>query len=188
MEATTINEVLEEVEQKMKGSVHHFEDELVKVRAGKVHPQMLDRVKIDYYGVPTPVNQTATINVADARTLLVQPFEPKFISEIEKAVIESNLGFNPSNDGRQIRLVMPQLTEERRKNIVRQTRDLAEEARVAVRNHRREANDALKKLMKAGEPEDTVKAAEQEVQKMTDKYTGKIDEALEAKEAEIMKV
>jgi ribosome recycling factor len=188
MEATTVDEVLQETEEQMKKSVNHFEDELLKIRAGKVHPQMLDRVKIDYYGVPTPLNQTATINVADARTLLVQPFEPKFIPNIEKAVIESNLGFNPSNDGKQVRLQLPQLTEERRKHIVKQARELAEEGRVAVRNHRREANDKLKKMMKEGEPEDTVKAAEQEIQKMTDKYVGKIDDALESKEAEIVKV
>lgn len=184
----SIDEVLQYAEENMEKAVEHAGDELRKIRAGKASPAMLDNVKIDYYGMQTPVNQAASINVADARTLLIKPFEPKFTPTIEKAILDAKLGVNPQNDGDQIRVSLPMLTEERRKELVKQTKEQAEDSKIGIRNIRREANDQLKKLQKAGEPEDAVKAAEQEIQKKTDANIQKIDNMLENKEEEIMTV
>ncbi len=172
----------------MKKSVEHFEHELTKVRAGKASPVIFDNVKIDYYGTPTPIGQAATISVVDARTLTIQPFEKKHIAPIEKAIMEANLGVNPQNDGIVIRVVLPMLTEERRKQLVKQAKEIAEEARVAIRNLRREHNEQLKKLSKSGVSEDEIKAAENEVQKSTDKYIAEVEKIFAAKEADIMKL
>jgi ribosome recycling factor len=186
--ANTIPEVLSELEAHIKKSLDFFIEELNRIRAGRANPNMFDPVRIDYYGTPTAIAQCATILVADARTLTIQPFEPKHIGPIERAIAEANLGVNPQNDGRIIRIVLPQLTEDRRRDLVKQASGVAEENRVKVRNHRRDANELLKKLQKNGEPEDAVKAAEAEVQKITDKYIAKIDATFKAKEEEIMKV
>jgi ribosome recycling factor len=146
------------------------------------------RVKIDYYGTPTPISQAATISVVDARTLSIQPYEKKHIGPIEKAIMDANLGVNPQNDGIVIRVVLPMLTEERRKQLVKQAKEIAEEARVAVRNLRREHNEQIKKLSKSGVSEDEIKTAENDIQKVTDRYIAEIDKLFAAKEADIMKL
>ncbi|MCS7086041.1 MAG: ribosome recycling factor [Bacteroidia bacterium] len=175
-------------EAAMKKSVEHFEQELTKIRAGKASPAIFDNVKIDYYGTPTPIGQTATITVVDARTLSIRPYEKKHIAPIEKAIIEANLGLNPQNDGVDIRVVLPMLTEERRKQLVKQVKEVAEDARVAIRNLRRDYNEQLKKLSKSGVAEDEIKAAENDVQKATDRHIAEIDKLVAAKEADIMKL
>lgn len=183
-----ISEILDSARSAMRKSLEHLEVELSKIRAGKATPGMLDHIKIDYYGTATPVPQVASVTVQDARTLSVQPYESKHIPPIEKAIMEANLGITPQNDGSTIRLSMPPLTEERRKSIVKNVKDLGEEARVSIRNHRRDHNDRLKKLLKEGEAEDAVKGAEATIQKITDEYTAKVDTLLTAKEQEIMTV
>jgi ribosome recycling factor len=175
-------------EAAMKKSVEHFEHELSKIRAGKASPVIFDNVKIDYYGTPTPISQAATISVVDARTLSIQPYEKKHIGPIEKAIMDANLGVNPQNDGIVIRVVLPMLTEERRKQLVKQAKEIAEEARVAVRNLRREHNEQIKKLSKSGVSEDEIKTAENDIQKVTDRYIAEIDKLFAAKEADIMKL
>lgn len=186
--ADTIDQVLQETETKMNDAVDHFSEESRKIRAGKANPAMLDGVKIDYYGSMTPVTQVATVTAADARTLNVQPYEQQHLQPIEKAILEANLGVTPNNDGKIIRINLPQLTEERRKELVKMASSAAEDSRISVRNARREANDDLKKLQKAGESEDAIKAAEDQVQKLTDKHIQAVDDMLEAKEKEIMTV
>lgn len=184
----TISSILDSARAQMRKSVEHLEVELSKVRAGKATPGMLDHVKIDYYGTATPVSQVASVTVQDARTLSVQPYEAKHIPQIEKAIMEANLGITPQNDGAVIRLAMPALTEERRKQLVKSVKDLGEEARISIRNHRRDHNDQLRKLLKEGEAEDAVKGAEGTVQKITDEHTEKVDKLLSAKEEELMTV
>ncbi len=183
-----LKQIIEEGKKQMNKSLAHFEKELVAIRAGKVSPALVEGIKVDYYGVPTPIQQLANITVLDVRTLSIQPFDPQSIAAIEKAIMEANLGATPQNDGKTIRITMPQLTEERRKQLVKKTKMLGEEARIAIRNIRREMNEKLKKLKKEGFAEDEIRIAEQEVQKITNQFIQKIDQLLQAKEKEIMTV
>ena len=179
---------LETAQEMMEKAVSHTRSELAKIRAGKASPNMLDSVKVDYYGNPTPINQTASVTTPDARTLFVKPWEKGLIPEIEKAIRNSDLGFNPQNDGEQIIISIPQLTEERRINLVKQAKNATENGKISVRNARKETNDELKQLQKDGAPEDAVKRAEDQVQDLTNTYTKKMDELLSQKEGEIMTV
>ena len=180
--------VLDNAKEQMDKAVAHLESELLKVRAGKASPQMLEGVMVDYYGNKTPLNQVANINTADARTLVIQPWEKSMLTPIEKAIMMANLGLNPQNDGVIIRILVPALTEERRKDLVKKAKSEAENAKVSMRNIRKEANEELKKLQKGGTPEDEVKTAEEKVQVLTDSYVQKCDKHLEMKEKEIMTV
>jgi ribosome recycling factor len=180
--------VLEEAEENMHKAIMHLEHEFSKIRAGKANPQMLHGIKVDYYGVPTPIEQTSNINTPDARQIIVQPFDKSTIHEIEKAIINANLGFNPSNEGEIIRINVPPLTEERRLSLAKQAKHAAEESKVGIRNARHKANNEAKQLEKDGLAEDEVKRLMDEVQKLTDKYVKKVDELLEAKEEDILTV
>ncbi len=179
---------LEEARELMEKSLNHTRQELAKIRAGKAMPSMLDGLMVEYYGSATPITQVASINTPDARSIVIKPWERKMISEIEKAIINSDLGLNPQNDGELIRLNVPPLTEERRKNLVKHTKSEAENGKVSIRNIRKDILHSLKKLLKEGASEDEVKKAEDEVQVLTDKYVAKIDEAFVRKEEEIMTV
>lgn len=182
-------EFLKEVsEEKMVKALNHLRDELVKLRAGKANPHMLDGVMVDYYGALTPLNQVSNVNTSDARTILVQPWEKPMIEPIEKAILHANLGFNPMNNGEVIRINVPALTEERRILLVKQVKQEGENAKVSIRNTRREANEELKKMQKDGLSEDDVKKTETEIQKLTDSYSSRVDELLEKKEQDIMTV
>ena len=172
----------------MLKALNHLEAELVKVRAGKANPNMLDGIMADYYGNPTPINQVANISVLDARTISVQPWEKNMLQVIERAITMANIGINPQNDGNVIRLFMPPLTEERRKELVKRCNAEGEHAKVAVRNIRRDGIEAIKKLQKDGLSEDISKDAEKEAQETTDKYISLIETHLAAKEKEIMAV
>jgi ribosome recycling factor len=183
-----IQNILNSIKEKMNKAVLHLESELVKVRAGKANPQMLDGIYVDYYGVNTPLNGVGSITATDARTLVIQPWEKGMLQAIEKAILASNIGLTPQNDGSVIRINLPPLTEERRKDLVKQAKAYAEQAKVAVRNVRKEANDEVKKLQKNGLPEDLAKDAETKIQHITDQYIAKIDEHLAKKEKEIMTV
>jgi len=178
----------EECRGAMEKAISHTESELVKLRAGKALPSMLDQVYVDYYGNSTQLSQVANINTPDARTLIVQPWEKNLISTIEKAILEANLGLNPQNDGSVIRINIPPLTEERRKDLVKKAKAEAEQGKITIRNIRKDANEKVKKLTKDGLPEDEVKVSEGEVQKLTDTYIAKIDKIMEAKEKEILTV
>lgn len=184
----SVKKVLSSAEEGMQKAVEHLETELLKIRAGKANPAILETIKVDYYGTLTALNHVATLSAPDSKTLTIQPYEKKMIPIIEKAIVESNLGFTPQNDGGIIRINVPPLTEERRKILVKQVKEICEESRVAVRNIRRDHNEQLKKLQKNGVEQDTIKVAEADVQKLTDKYIKKIDELFELKEEEIMKV
>ena len=176
-------------EDKMKSAVEHLERELKTVRAGRANPGVLDKVTVDYYGSPTPIRQIASISSPDARTLLIQPWDGSTLKLIEKAILTSELGINPQNDGRVIRLVFPQLTEERRKELAKQVRKYGEEAKVAVRNIRRDAMDKFKKEQKKGEiTEDDLKDLEKDMQKLTDDYTKEVDKLTAAKEKELFEI
>lgn len=179
---------LEEAKDHMEKSLHHVSHALAKIRAGRAMPSMLDGLMVEYYGNPTPINQVASVNSPDAKTLAIKPWEKNMVSEIERAIINSDLGLNPQNDGEIVRLNIPPLTEERRKELVKQSRNEAEHGRVSVRNVRKDANDHIKKLLKEHVSEDEVKKAEGEVQDLTDEYVKKIDELLAKKEEEIMTV
>ncbi|HHV63507.1 MAG TPA: ribosome recycling factor [Peptococcaceae bacterium] len=184
-----INGVLNEAENKMKKTVELLRKDLASVRAGRANPAMLEKVFVDYYGTPTPINQLANISVPEPRLLVIQPWDKSSIKDIEKAILKSDLGLNPSNDGVVIRLAIPQLTAERRAEIVKTVRKKAEEARVAVRNIRRELIDDIKQIEKDKlASEDEAKKGQEKAQKLTDKYIKEIDEVLEKKEAEIMEV
>lgn len=180
--------ILDEATEQMDKAVTHLEAELVKIRAGKASPTMLEGVAVDYYGTRTPLNQVANINTADARSLVIQPWEKSMLTPIEKAIMAANLGLNPQNDGVLIRILVPALTEERRKDLAKKAKAEAEHAKVSLRNIRKEANEALKKLQKDGTPEDEVKEGEGKVQQLTDSYVVKCDKHLEVKEKEIMTV
>jgi ribosome recycling factor len=185
----TIEEFLTNATQRMDKSVDHARTEFTTVRTGRASAALLDRITVDYYGTPTPLKQLATINVPEPRMLTVQPFDPGSIKNIEKAIQESDLGLTPSNDGKLIRLPIPQLTEERRKELVKVVRHMAEEHRVAVREVRRDVLRHLQELARNGEVgDDDERRAEAEVQKLTDEHTKNIDELLKHKEAEIMEV
>ncbi|PKQ70504.1 ribosome recycling factor [Raineya orbicola] len=179
---------LDEAQEMMKKAVSHTQSELAKIRAGKAMPSMLDGILVEYYGVNMPINQIATINTPDARTLTIRPFEKGSISAIEKAIKDSDLGINPQNNGEMIILNIPPLTEERRKQLVKQVKQEIENGKISVRNARKEINEALRKLQKEGAAEDAIKKAEDSVQKYTDSYIHKLDEIMTTKEAEIMKV
>ena len=182
----TVDELINDAEKRMNASVEHTRTEFNTVRTGRASAALLDRVSIDYYGTPTPLQQLATINVPEPRMLTIQPFDPSSVKQIEKAIQESDLGLTPSNDGKLIRLPMPQPTEERRKELVKVVRKIAEEGKVAVRNVRRDAVQHLKDLKDVGS--DDEHRAEERVQKLTDDHTKTIDDLLKHKEAEIMEV
>ena len=176
-------------EEKMKSSVEHLGRELAAVRAGRANPAVLDKVTVDYYGAPTPIQQVASISVPDPRSLMIQPWDASVLKGIEKAILASDLGINPQNDGRVIRLVFPQLTEERRKELAKQVKKYGEESKVAVRNIRREAIDKFKKQQKASEiTEDDYKDIEKDIQKLTDDYIKEVELIAEAKEKELFEI
>lgn len=182
-------DVQQVLEEKMKKSISVLKEELNTVRAGRANPALLDQIKVDYYGSPTPLKNISNISVPDPRTLMISPFDPKSIHDIEKAINVANLGINPSNDGKVIRLVIPAVTEERRKDLIKVVKKYGEDAKVAVRNERRDANDELKKQEKSGElTEDDLKKALDDVQKKTDKTIKDIDQIIADKEKEIMEV
>lgn len=179
----------EQIEERMEKVINHLEDELGLIRAGRANPAILNKVQVEYYGVMTPINQVATISVPEARQILVAPWDRSMVPACEKAINMAELGLNPINDGTSLRLMLPELNEERRKQLVKQTRTLGEEAKVAVRNIRRDAIDEFKKMQKNSEiTEDDLKSNEEEVQKITDKYTDIIDKHLIEKEKEIMEI
>src|ERR1700690_1743068 len=178
--------IVEVATDSMIKAINHLENELTRIRAGKANPQMLDGVSVDYYGVPTVINQMANVSAMDARTLTIQPWEKNMLQPIERAIINANLGVTPQNDGNIIRLFMPPLTEERRKEFVRRASGEGEQSRVAIRSIRRDAIEQIKKLQKDGLSEDEAKDAEKEIQDITDKYIGFVDKNLVAKEKEIM--
>jgi ribosome recycling factor len=183
-----INFYIELAKDHMEKSIQHLSHALTKVRAGRAMPSMLDGIMVEYYGNPTPINQVASINTPDAKTLMIKPWEKSVLGEIEKAIINSDLGLNPANDGELIRLNIPPLTEERRKELVKQIRHEAEHGRVSIRNVRKEANDNLRKLLKEHVSEDDVHKAEAKIQILTDEYIEKIEKAIATKEEEIMTV
>ena len=181
--------VVKDTESRMKKTIEAVTDDLNEIRTGRASASLFDRIKVEYYGNPTPLNQVATISVPEARLVVIQPWDKGIIGEIEKAIQKSELSLNPSNDGKVIRLNIPPLTEERRKEYVKVAKDKAEQGRVALRNIRRDANDELKKLQKDGEiSEDEQKRLEDEVQKLADSFVKKINDALEAKEQEILEI
>lgn len=180
---------IKDYESKMEKSLANLEEEYVSIRAGRANPHILDKITVDYYGAPSPLQSVANISVPEARMIQIQPWESSLIKSIEKAIMASDIGITPSNDGKIIRLVFPELTEERRKDLVKDIKKKAENAKVAVRNIRRDANDVIKKEQKASEiSEDEGKELSEKIQKLTDKYVGKIETAMENKSQEIMKV
>lgn len=181
--------MLTQYEEKMTKTVENLEGEYATIRAGRANPNILNKIKVEYYGVPTPMQQLANITVPEARTLMIAPWESSLVKAIEKAILNSDLGLTPNNDGKNIILNFPELTEERRKEIVKDIKKKGENAKVAIRNVRRDANDAIKKMEKAGDiSEDELKTNEDKIQKMTDKYVGLIDKAIEKKSTEILTV
>ncbi len=183
-----MDERIQKYEEKMGKTLSGFEAELQTIRAGRANPHILDKLTVDYYGTPTPIQQVANVTVPEARMIQIQPWESSLIKKIEKAILASDLGLNPSNDGKIIRLIFPELTEERRKELVKDVKKKGEAAKVAVRNIRRDANDAYKKLTKQDVSEDEVKELGDEIQKVTDKYVKDIDAVVEKKSKEIMTV
>lgn len=184
-----IKDILQDAEDRMKKSIEHLKIDLASLRAGRANPAMLDKVMVDYYGEPTPINQLANITVPEARLIVVQPWDKTSIAEIEKAILKSDLGVNPNNDGNVIRIAIPQLTEERRKEIVKVVKKKGEDAKVAIRNIRREGNDMIKSSEKDKLiSEDESKKAMDDIQKLTDKYIKDVDIILQAKEKDIMEV
>lgn len=180
---------LNQYDEKMSKSVDALISEYASIRAGRANPHILDKLKVDYYGTPTPFQQVANISVPEARMIQIQPWEANLIKEIEKAILNSDLGLTPNNDGKVVRLVFPELTEDRRKELVKDVKKKGENAKVAVRNIRRDGNDALKKMAKDNEiSEDESKQLEAEIQKLTDKYVAEIDKAIDDKSNEIMTV
>ena len=180
--------LIDETKERMDGAIAHLENELAVLRAGKANPRMLDSIHVDYYGASTPLAQVANIGTPDPKTIAIQPWEKSMIGEIEKAILASNIGLTPVNNGEIIRLNVPALTEERRKSLVKQVHNEGESARVSLRTARRDANEEVKKLSKEGLPEDDAKKAEDMIQKMTDNFSEKIDKVVKAKEEDIMKV
>ena len=186
--AEDIASVISAADDHMKKAINHLETELTKIRAGKANPQMLDGIMVDYYGSPMPINQVANISVMDARTLTIQPWEKNMLQPIERAIINANIGVTPANDGAIIRLFLPPLTEERRKDLVKRCQAEGEHSKVAIRNIRRDAIEQIKKLQKNGLSEDAAKDAEANVQQVTDKFIAAVEKHLAAKEKEIMSV
>lgn len=184
-----MDERLQQYDTKMQKSFDNLHEEFGSIRAGRANPHVLDKLRVDYYGTPTALQQVANISVPEPRMLLIQPWEPSMVREIEKVIQTSDLGINPTNDGKVIRLTFPELTEERRKDLAKEVKKKGENAKVAVRNIRRDANDSLKKLSKSSDvSEDEIKQLEDEVQKLTDKYIAKVDKAVEEKTKEILTV
>lgn len=179
---------LDDCKDGMTKAVAHTESELTKIRAGKASPGMLDGIYVDYYGTATPLSQVSNINTPDARTIVVQPWEKNLLSTIEKAIMDSNIGLNPQNDGSIIRLAVPPLTEERRRDLVKKVKEETEKGRVAIRNIRKDGNEQIKKLKNDGASEDEIKVGEAEVQKLTDTYIAKVDQLAEIKEKDIMTI
>ena len=180
---------IKEYEEKMSKSLDSLKEEFSSIRAGRANPHILDKIKVDYYGAPTSLQQVANISVPEARMIQIQPWESSLIKEIEKAILVSDLGITPNNDGKVIRLVFPELTEDRRKELAKDVKKKGDNTKVAIRNIRRDANDSLKKANKAGElSDDELSNSEDEVQKITDKYTALVDKAIEEKTKEILTV
>ena len=184
-----IETIKQDAEERMGKAVANLKKEFASIRTGKASPALLDRIVVDYYGVPTPLNQMAGVSAPEARMLLIQPWDKSALGNIEKAILKSDLGLTPTNDGSVIRLVIPQLTQDSRKELGKKVKKFGEEAKVAVRNIRRDSNDEIKKLEKAKEiTEDDSKAAQDVIQKMTDKYVAEVDKTAANKEAEIMEI
>ena len=182
-------ENIKDIEGRMQKSVDNLKEEYVTIRAGRANPHILDRLRVDYYGTPTPIQQVANVSVPEARMIQIQPWEASLIKDIEKAILVSDLGLTPNNDGKTIRLVFPELTEDRRKELAKDIKKKGDNAKVAIRNIRRDANDAIKKENKAGDiSDDEAKNSEDEIQKITDKYIAMIDSAIDDKTKEILKV
>ncbi len=179
---------LDEAKDLMGKAVKHVKSELVKIRAGKANGSMLDGIMVEYYGTPTPLNQMSSVTAPDARTLMIKPWEKNVIPEIEKAIMNSDLGLNPQNDGEQVIINIPSLTEERRQGLVKQVKHEGEQGKISIRNIRKDTNDSLKQLQKDGASEDEIKRAEEKVQALTDEHSKHIDDILDSKEKEIMTV
>ena len=188
MSSEELELVMDDAESQMKKAINHLEAELVKIRAGKATPSIVDGIMVDYYGAHMPINQVANINVLDARTLSIQPWEKNMLQPIERAIIAANIGINPQNDGNQIRLFLPPLTEERRKELVKKCQSEGEHSKVAIRNIRRDALEHIKKLQKNGLSEDIAKDTEANIQDITNKFISAVDKHLSSKEKEIMAV
>lgn len=179
---------LEPFETKMQKSIKNLEEEFGGIRAGRANPHVLDKLKVDYYGTPTPIQSVANVSVPEPRMIQIQPWEKSMVKEVEKAILTSDLGINPANDGTVIRIVFPELTEDRRKELAKDVKKKGENAKVAIRNIRRDANDSFKKLAKEDVSKDEIKDLEDEAQKMTDQYIAKVDKAVEVKTKEILTV
>lgn len=179
---------LQQYDDKMKKTCEHLEADYATIRAGRANPHVLDKLRVDYYGTPTPIQQVGNITVPEARIIQIAPWEKSLLKDIEKAILTSDIGINPSNDGSVIRLVFPELTEERRKDLVKDVKKKGEDGKVAVRNIRRDGNDAFKKLAKTEVSEDEIKDLEEQLQKLTDKYIKEIDALIDSKSKEIMTV
>lgn len=180
--------ILSMAKDSMQAAIDHLIKELAKIRAGKAHPSMLDGLFVDYYGASTPLNQVSNVNTPDARTISIQPWEKAMLDPIEKAIMAANLGLNPQNNGELIMINVPPLTEERRKQLVKQTKSEGEDAKVSIRNARKDANDEIKRLQKESISDDLAKSAEERVQKLTDSFSKRVDDLLEIKEKDIMTV
>ncbi len=184
-----VDEIMQKGEEKMKKSVSSTQKEFSNIRTGRANPLVLDNINVDYYGAPTPVRQLANVSIQDGQTLVITPFDKTTFASIEKAILKSDLGITPNNDGVNIRLNFPQPTEERRKNLAKEVKKIGEDSKVAIRNVRREMTDSLKKLEKAENlPEDQVKQEQDEIQKLTDKYTQEIDKIVAEKEKEVLSI
>lgn len=183
-----MNEKLKVYEEKMQKTLKSLDGELASIRAGRANPNILNKLTVEYYGVPTPIQQVANISVPEARIIQIQPWEKKIIRDIEKAIQMSDIGINPTNDGSVIRLVFPELTEERRKELVKDVKKKGEAAKVAVRNIRRDGNDAFKKLKGTDISEDEIQDMEEELQKLTDKYIKEVDKSVDSKSKEVLTV
>lgn len=183
-----MNEKLQVYEDKMKKTLASLDSELMTIRAGRANPNILNKIMVDYYGTPTPIQQVGNISVPEARMIVIQPWERKMIKEIEKAINMSDIGINPTNDGQVVRLLFPELTEDRRKELAKDVKKKGEQAKVAVRNIRRDGNDHLKKLKGSDISEDEIKDMETQLQKITDKYIKEVDKAVETKSKEVMTV
>lgn len=184
-----MQEQLKKAEERMQRRIDHLLDEYSQIRAGRANPAVLDKIKIDYYGTPTPISQVASVSVTEARTLTIQPWDASIIKDIERAILTSDLGINPQNDGKIIRIIFPPLTEDRRKELVKEISKLSEDTKVQIRNVRREAIEKLKAMKKSGDiTEDDLKQAEKKTQDLTDKFVKKSDEVSASKQKEIMEI
>ncbi len=184
-----MNERIKEYDQKMTKTIEHLSSDLNTIRAGRANPHVLDKIKVDYYGTPTPIQQVGNVAIPEARIIQIQPWDKSMLKEIEKAIQTSDLGINPTNDGNVIRLVFPELTEERRKDLVKEVKKKGEADKVAIRNIRRDGNDAFKKLGKSDDiSEDEIKQLEEELQKLTDKYIKQVDQMVDEKSKDILTV